>query len=78
MIHVKKDNKLLTIDERELAYHLREGFDHVEYDAEKNDFKVIQPAKNKTVPYELLFKAEKEIEALKAEIASLKADKSKK
>lgn len=74
MITVKQHNKLLTVDERSLDYYLREGYDHVEYDHEIKDYKVLKPAKGKLVPYEDLLKLERENEKLKAEIEKLKAD----
>lgn len=74
MITVKNKNKLLTVDERELDYYLKDGYDHVEYDHEIKDYKVIKPAKGKLVPYEGFLKLQQENEKLKAEIERLKAD----
>lgn len=78
MAKVRKENRVLTVDDQSIDYYLRDGYDHVEFNAESKEYDIVRPARNKLVPYEDLLKAQAKIKALEAEIASLKADKAKK
>jgi hypothetical protein len=42
LINVKKDNRVLTIDERELQRYLDEGYEQVKYDNRKGEYKTVQ------------------------------------
>lgn len=42
LINVKKDNRVLTIDERELDRYLSEGYEQVKYDGRSGNYKTVQ------------------------------------
>ena len=45
LINVKKDNRVLTIDERELQRYLDEGYEQVKYDNRKGEYKTVTQKK---------------------------------
>jgi hypothetical protein len=42
LINVKKDNRVLTIDERELDRYLEQGYEQVKYDGRSGQYKTVQ------------------------------------
>jgi len=41
---VKKSNRIVTVEPSDLDYYLDQGYDHVEFDEEVNEYKVIAKA----------------------------------
>ena len=75
-IKVKKDNRVLSVDDTDKTFYLAEGYDHVELDEETKSYKVVESAtggKTYTVAEYNALKAEKE--AIEAELNALKAEK---
>lgn len=73
MAKMQQGNKVVDVDERSINYYLKEGYDHVEFDAESKSYKVVQAGKHKSVPYEEYLKVVVENEQLKTELAKAKA-----
>lgn len=64
MLKVKKENRVIDIDDRSLRSYLNEGYDHVEI--ENGQYKVVTPGHGKTVPYEEYAKLKAELDELKS------------
>lgn len=72
---MKKENKVVRVDELSVNSYLNDGYDLVEIDETEKKYVIIKPARGKVVPYEEHLKILKELEELKAELAKSKTVK---
>lgn len=74
---VRKENRVLTVDEADKAFYLSEGYDVVELNEETKQYDVIESATGgKTYSVAEYNELKAENEALKTELESLKAESS--
>lgn len=77
-VTVKKENRILTVDEQSLRSYLADGYDQVEVDEKKREYIVVKRATGgRTVSLAEHNKALEELEKLKAENKKLKAENTK-
>lgn len=70
---MRKDNKIVRVDSLAVDSYLKNGFDLVEFNEHTNEYDIVRPAKNKTVPYEDYIGVLKELAIVKAELEKLKS-----
>lgn len=75
---VKKENRVLTVEESSVTTYLKQGYDEVELNKAGTDYEIVKRATGgKTVSYAEYVVTVEENESLKAEVKLLKAELAK-